>query len=494
MQTLLERQVIETIRHARMVSPGDRVAVAVSGGADSVALLRILAGLRQTLGITLLTAHFDHQLRGAESDADAEFVAGLAREHGLEHICEREDVAAAAALHRLNLEDAARRLRYAFFQRIVEQERATRVAVAHTADDQAETLLARLFRGTGPSGLAGIYPVLGSIIRPLLGIRRQDLREYLRGRGQPWREDLSNSDLRRQRAHIRAQLMPLLERDFSPEIVGHLGELARLSREEREFWSVLVEDRVNTFVRADKGRYTVQISDLLSPLALSGGLASASQQYAHAFRTLTERLIRRLYEKVRGNCHDLSAAHVRQVIHLATECASGSRIELPGGVVAERNFESITFSKFAGGPRVPRRGETALVPLAYHYVSSVPKGGVEAISVPELGVRFLLKVIDCSSTERDTRREDTLDIDLLHGRLILRNWHPGDAYRPQGHRRTRKLKHLFLARRVPIGERVGWPVMECDGKIVWVRGMPPAADFCAGDQTTKGLRIQEDRS
>ena len=155
------------------------------------------------------TAHFDHRLRGAESDADAEFVAGLAREHGLEYICEREDVAAAAALHRLNLEDAARRLRYAFFQRIVEQGRATRVAVAHTADDQAETVLARLFRGTGPSGFAGIHPVLGSIIRPLLGIRREDLREYLRAASaNPGARISPISDLSRQRAQIRAQLLP----------------------------------------------------------------------------------------------------------------------------------------------------------------------------------------------------------------------------------------------------------------------------------------------
>jgi tRNA(Ile)-lysidine synthase len=490
MKTSLEQQVLGTVRHSRMVDPGDRVAVAVSGGADSVALLRLLALLRNTLGITLVVAHFDHGLRGAESEGDAQFVAALSREHGFECICDREDVAGAAARQRLNLEDAGRRLRYAFFRRIVEQGRATRVAVAHTADDQAETLLARLFRGTGPAGLVGIHPVLGSIVRPLLATRREALREYLRGLVQPWREDLTNLDRSRQRARIRAQLLPVLEKDFSPTIVSHLSELARLSREEREFWNALVEDRFRAFVRESKGGFTVPIGALMSPLVLSTDSAGPVQLSGPVFRPLTERLIRRLYEGVRGNCEDLSARHVEQVIRLAAECVSGSRIELPGGVVAERSFGSLVFFK-ARWPRARRAAEADHPLLAYHYVASVPLDGVATISVPELDAVFLLKVIDWSSMERDTKREDTLDTDLLKSALTLRNWKPGDAYRPRGHSQTRKLKQLFLELRIPKGERAEWPVIECGGSIVWVRGMLPAADFCAGKQTKTGLLIEE---
>jgi tRNA(Ile)-lysidine synthase len=493
MKLTLERQVLDAIHRERMVNPGDRVAVAVSGGADSVALLHLLADLRDTLGITLLVTHFNHSLRGPESEADAEFVAALSRQQGLEYICDREDVAAVAARQKLNLEDAARRLRYEFFQRIVAQGRATRVAVAHTADDQAETVLARLFRGTGPAGLAGIYPVLGPIIRPLLAARRENLREYLQGRGQSWREDLTNFDTSRQRAQIRAELLPVLEAKFSPKIVRHLSELARFSREEREFWSALVEERFRALVREHRGQFTVPIGGLMSPLGLSTGAASSPRDSGPALRTLTERLIRRLYEGVRGDCHDLSAVHVEQVIHLAAACESGSRIELPSGIVVERSFGNLIFSKAARRPRASRGVETAPAPLAYHYVASIPGEGMTAISVPELGTRFLLKVIDWSSTERDTKREDTLDADLLKSTLTLRNWQPGDAYRPRGHRQVRKLKQLFLARRVPRSERAHWPVIECGGRIVWVRDMPLASDFCAGDRTRTGLRIEEDR-
>jgi tRNA(Ile)-lysidine synthase len=492
MGTHLEQQILETIRRERMLTPGDRVAVAVSGGADSVALLRLLAGLRVELGITLLVVHFDHALRGAESDADARFVAELSREHSLEFRGEREDVAASAARLHLNLEDAARRLRYAFFQRVVEQGLAAKVAVAHTADDQAETVLARLFRGTGPSGLSGIHPRLGSVVRPLLGTRREDLRNFLRALGQDWREDLTNFDRSRQRARIRSQLLPVLEKDFSPGIVSHLSKLARLSREEQEFWNALVEERFRAFVQEDHGRFKIQISDLMSPMGLLCGQGSSARPSGPVFRVLTERLIRRLYEGVRGNREDLGAVHVEQIIHLAGECVSGSRVELPGGVVAERNFGTLIFEEAGGGPRTRPAAETDHSHLAYQYVMTLPTSGPTAISVPELGTRFRLKVIDWSSRERDTKLEETLDADLLKSALILRNWRPGDAYRPRGHRQLRKLKQLFLAHRVPRIERAHWPVIECGGSIVWSRGMPLAGDFCAGDRTRKGLRIEED--
>jgi tRNA(Ile)-lysidine synthase len=403
-------------------------------------------------------------------------------------------VAAEAARQHLNLEDAARRLRYAFFHSIVEQGQATKVAVAHTADDQAETLLARLFRGTGPAGLAGIQPVRGAIIRPLLAARREELREYLRSVGQPWREDVTNLDVSRQRARIRAQLLPVLERDFSPAIVRHLGELARLSRGEGEFWSALVDGRFRALAREEKGRLTIPVADLLSPLeVLSGGSVRAVRTPASAMRALTERLVRRLYEEVRGDCHDLSAVHVDQVIHLAAEGVSGSRVQLPGGVVAERDFGKLIFSRACSKRHARRSPETAEAHFAYQYVTGIPREGVAAISVPELGTRFLLKVVDWSCMERDTRREDTLDADLLKSTLTLRNWKPGDAYRPRGHRQARKLKQLFLAHRVSRGERIRWPVIECAGSIIWVRDMPLPGDFCAGHDTKRGLRIEEER-
>ena len=212
----------------------------------------------------------------------------LARERGIEFVLGREDVATVAVQKGWNLEDAGRRLRYEFFRRLVEEGRATRIAVAHSADDQAETVLAHIMRGTGPSGLAGIYPEIGPVVRPLLSIRRETLRAYLQEIGQTWREDSTNNDVQRTRAKIREQLLPAMERDFSPQIVGHLSELSRLAREESRFWASLVEDRFTTLVRSKDEMLSIGIDDLLSPLGSSLG---ASAQVANGSADLSAPLV-----------------------------------------------------------------------------------------------------------------------------------------------------------------------------------------------------------
>lgn len=359
MRTALEQRVLESIRDSRMFPAGARVGVAVSGGADSVSLLRLLEHLRNELGITLVVVHFDHMLRGAESDGDANFVAGLARARSLKFVTAREHVGELAARERLNVEDAARRLRYAFFDRVLSEKQASCIAIAHTADDQAETVLGRIMRGTGLTGLAGIRPIVespcgGALVRPMLNVRGRELREYLRAQGQEWREDSTNLDPRRLRARLRAQILPLIENDFSPAIVDHLGDLARFAREEEVFWTALVEDRLIAHAALDDAAHslTIRAHDLISPLLLR---TSSGEPGSETSRALTERLIRRLYEKVRGDRCDLSARHVDQIIRLATESTSGKRLELPGNIEVERIFDELVFSR-ARSTRHPLSG------------------------------------------------------------------------------------------------------------------------------------------
>ena len=509
MRTALEQRVLDFIRQSRMASPGDRVGIAVSGGADSVALLRLLESLRLELGVTLLVIHFDHMLRGAESDRDASFVEELARARGLEFVSARDDVRAAATLNAGNIEETARHLRYGFFERILASQKATRVAVAHTADDQAETILARMIRGTGLTGLASIYPVVdspsgGTIIRPLLHIRRQELRDYLQECGQEWREDATNADQSRLRARVRAQLLPILERDFSPAIVQHLGDLARFAREEESFWSALVEDRVAKYARITSNSHshnTLSISarDLLSPLMFGG---AGEQAAAPPARALTERLIRRLYEKVRGDRRELSARHVEQVIRLAAESTSGKRLRLPGRIAVERVFDDITFSRISQESvkqeydrqdRASFAHETKTEPASYQYVVDLPASGATTVAVPELSTCFHLKIVDWPLLESDTKTDSgAFDAGRLRSPLLLRSWRPGDAYRPRGHRQSRKLKQMFLVERVPRHQRVRWPVLESAGEVIWARGMAPAEGFCAREGTRVGLVIEEE--
>jgi len=509
MRTALEQRVLDFIRQSRMASAGDRVGVAVSGGADSVALLGLLESLRHELGVTLLLVHFDHMLRGAESDHDASFVEELARARGLEFVSAREDVRAAANLNTRNMEETARHLRYGFFERILASEKAMCIAVAQTADDQAETVLGHIIRGTGPTGLASIYPVVhspggGTIVRPLLSIRRQELRDYLRSRGQEWREDASNADQTRLRARIRAQLLPILERDFSPAVVQHLGDLARLSREEESFWSALVEDCLAKHARIASNSHSrtalsIGVHDLLSPIIFNGAGDGTAAQPA---RALTERLIRRLYEKVRGDRRELSARHVQQVIRLAAESISGKQLRLPGRIAAERVFDLITFSRIEQESIKSEHGrqnraslarETKAERASYQYVVDLPDRGATTVAVPELATCFHLKLVDWPLRESDTKTDSgAFDAGRLRSPLLLRSWRPGDAYRPRGHRQSRKLKQMFLVERVPRHQRVRWPVLESAGEVIWARGMAPAEGFCAREGTRVGLLIEEE--
>lgn len=505
MRTLFEQRVLEFIRQSRMIVAGDRVGVAVSGGADSVALFRLLESLRGELGVAILAVHFDHMLRDEESDADQRFVAELARASGVEYFSAREDVRAEAKRTGANLEETARRLRYAFFGRALKEGRSTRIAIAHTADDQAETVLGHMMRGTGLTGLAGIYPVVASsgggvFVRPLLSTRRQELRDYLNSRRQIWREDGTNLDETRLRARIRARLLPLLERDFSPAIVEHLGELARFAREQESFWVALVEDRLKSCSEVaeavDSGKSVkILAGDLLAPLPFMPDIVSTQDSEilnTGASRALAERLVRRLYETARGDRRELSARHVEQVMHLAADSTSGKRISLPGKIEVERVFDHLVFSTAAPARRSKTARETKAEPYTYQYVVSSLDRGETTLAVPELSTRFCLKMVDWPLPESDTKSESgVLDAAALRLPLILRNWRPGDAFRPFGHGRARKLKQMFLTERIPVRQRARWPVLESGGRVVWARGMAAAEDFRARENTKVGVLIEE---
>jgi tRNA(Ile)-lysidine synthase len=498
MRRILQARVLDTVERHSMIRSGDRIGVGVSGGADSVALLRLLAELRAQLGIQLFVLHFHHQLRGADADEDESFVAAMAREFGFDFVADRADVAAEARRRGWNLEDAGRRLRYQFFTSTISSLGLNRVAVAHTADDQAETVLAHLLRGTGLAGLAGIYPVSGSIIRPLLNIGRGDLREYLLTLKQPWREDASNQDTSRTRARIRYKLLPILQREFESASVTRLARIAGLARDEEIFWHALEDERFAALTsREPAGEISLRIADLLSPLPFLSAGNDHSTHYTNASvmpaLALTRRLVRRIFLELRGSRRQLTARHVDDVLRLASKSQSGAGIELPG-VLVERQFDRLVFCRATSYARLEKDSGENLTGFHFEVTIAHP-GSSESlrIVVPEIRRQFTLKVIDWPSVSSETRRgRETLDLDRLCWPLILRNWRPGDSYRPHRRRRVRKLKRMLLESRVPKRDRTGWPVLTSAGALVWALGFPIADEFAAGSGTTAGVVITEE--
>jgi tRNA(Ile)-lysidine synthase len=460
-----------------MLRPGDRVGVAVSGGADSVALLLLLLELREKLGIVLSVVHLNHKLRGEASDADEKFVAKLAAEHGLEFHNVSIHVARKARKERTNLEDTARRARYGYFHSLVESGALTRIAVAHTADDQAETVLAHILRGTGLAGLGGIHPLAGPVIRPLLQVRRGELRTYLRARRQRWREDATNRDTTRTRARIRRKLLPLLAKQFQPAIVEHLGTLAELAREDESFWDALVAKQAAELVQKRGEGLQIATSDLVEP---PGRMAEA--------QALSNRLVRHIVKGLKPRSGQLGAGHVRAVLELARHGQSGASLPLPGGVEVRKERDALAFH--ATGKNI-----AAGIPNKKHefeYNIDLARGAQE-LHVAELGCVFRFMVIDWPAKRAETSRDGAvLDRDRLRSPLVLRNWRPGDRMRPLGHRNAHKLKRLLNEKRVSRWARDGWPVLTSGGILAWARGFHVAAEFAADERTRAGMVIAEE--
>jgi tRNA(Ile)-lysidine synthase len=476
--TLLKR-----LQENHGISPGQRIGVAVSGGADSVALLHLLLELRERLGIVLSVAHLNHQLRGKASDSDEKFVAKLAERYALPFFVAKENVAAKAKQERANLEETARRSRYAFFERLVAEGYVDRIAVAHTADDQAETVLSHILRGTGIGGLAGIHPETGVVFRPLLKFRRAELRAYLRSRKQPWREDATNRDVTRTRARIRAKLIPFLEKQFQPAVVEHLCQLADFARADDWQLNFSAGIRVKVLAKKERNALRILIQDLVGP-PRKPSTESEDMKELHQNRiAVAGRMIRKIVETVKPRPGQLSGPHVHAVLRLARDPDSGKALHLPGGVEVRRERDSLLFRPLND------RAENSCESFAYPLDLSAGKCELP-LQEHSAGLRF--QVIDWPAQGRETSRTGAvLDHDKLVEPLVLRNWQPGDAMQPLGHQKRHTLSRLLNEAGVSRWQKATCPVLISGTKVVWCRGLPPATEFVPSESTRVGVVITE---
>jgi tRNA(Ile)-lysidine synthase len=469
----LAEQVIRYVRRHDLALPGNRIGVAVSGGADSVALLRLFLELRAELGVVLSVVHLNHKLRGAESDADEKFVRQIAAENQLECHCESSDVAADSAAERLSLETAAREARYGFFRRLLLERGLDRIATAHTLDDQAETVLLRIVRGAGTRGLAGIYPQLSvscsqfsdrprcaSIVRPLLAIRRKELEAYLIAQGQSWREDSSNRDLRHARNRVRHGILPRLARNLNPAVREALSELAEIARAEEQYWSREVDRSLQQCGATDthlgeSGARRLKLAALLElPLALQRRVIRAAAQALNL---------------------RLEFRHVEELLEIVGR-NSGTAV-LPNSSMASIETGRLVF----------RPAPRASSPVCdYEYRVPIPG----RVSIPETGMVLEASVVSLTCNERYSR-ETLLALAAVPGDLTVRNWRPGDRFWPAHTKAQKKVKELLQEKHLSDAERKLWPVLLSAGEIIWVRGFPPPARLQAREDEKQALLIRE---
>jgi tRNA(Ile)-lysidine synthase len=449
---------------------GRRILVALSGGADSVALLCLLRELQAGESIELAgAAHLNHQLRGGDADEDERFCAALAAREGTPFISGRVDVATAARAQRRSIEDAARDARYAFLERAADELAADVIAVAHTRDDQAETFLLRLLRGAGTRGLGSIRPRVGRVVRPLIDIGRDELREYLRERGQPFREDASNRDLANPRNRVRHELIPYLTTHFSPGVTNILAREADLARRDEEDLHARAIEIAPTIVleEEDEAGGVVRL-DAVRLAALHPALAS--------------RVARGVLGRLAGE-RFIGFEHVEQLLAMAVPGTGLTAISLPGQV-ARRNGNVIVLQRRSGrGGRPTANG--------FRYSLSIP-GSVHA---SDGGWTIAAELARETSSRWASRGVEVgIAADRLMLPLAVRSRRPGDRFRPLGAPGTRKLKDFLVDRKVPRAERDSLPlVVDGRDRIVWVAGQAVAEDFrvTAASQAVILLKVRD---
>ena len=501
----LATRLLANIRRHKLLKPGDRLGAAVSGGADSVALLRLLLELRGELGIVLSVVHFNHQLRGAESDADQAFVEELACHHALEIHVGGENVSQQAAASKKSIEHTAREIRYRYFEGLIRDGTLNKVATGHTLDDQAETVLMHVIRGTGLQGLAGIRPQLdaddvgeqrcGAMVRPMLGIRRHEVEAYLRHHRQSWREDSSNSDVRFTRNRLRRELMPVLETRFNAEVAGALGTLSEIAQGEERYWEEKIEELRRSICHFEPPQWGPRNSTLIKagekwspppppdPVVIERmhqpGTATMDITIDAGRLSAQPLAVQRRFIMHLGNSAliPMDFAHVEAVLELAgPDVPSGKQLSLPLGWRAARQGD--TLHLLTPDLRGPDR-----FPSEYEYSLSVPG----SVAVWERSC-----VIEAVPMETPSESRDSLyACEKLPSQLLIRNWRPGDRFHPAHTRSAKKVKELLSQKHVPESERKGWPLAVAGDEVVWLLGFPAPAKFQPTKLTQAAILIRE---
>ena len=454
----------KTIRDNDMIRGGEGVLLAVSGGPDSVALLRALYLLKEEFNLSFTVAHLNHSCRGGESDAEEAFVRELSALHGLPLIVRKLPAGA------IKGEEEAREARYRFLDEAARERSLSKIALGHTADDQAETILMRLLRGAGPTGLKGMAPVReGRFIRPLIDVTRSEVEAFLKGEGLTSRLDSSNLDPRFLRNRIRHELIPYLEKHFNPHIKDTLLALSTIMREEEEFMVSALDKELPRLVRFQGEDRVILMRPpfLLLPPALK------------------LRALRWALSKAGGDLRGVSLRHVIQALSIVEGIYPNRLACLPKGIKVMREYDRIIISR--------GMEEDPFARLDFSYPLQVPG----TTTIPEAGAAIRAELVEGEVHELPLQAAIAcMDWDKIVGAihelplLYVRSPRPGDRFRPLGMGGSRKVQDFFVDAKVPRAERWKRPLVVCGERIVWVPGWRIAQGTEVGPDTRKILRLE----
>ncbi len=449
----------KTILKYEMLEPGEKIIVGVSGGADSMALLHALWEIRRDFHLSLVVAHLDHGLR-PDAGKDKSFVRKVSSDLGIPFVSRRVDVQVKQKKKNLNLQEAAREARYSFLLETAKTQKATKISLGHTADDQAESVVMRILRGSGTRGLSGIPPVRGGIIiRPLIEVWRQEVEDFLKEKKVIYLTDPSNRSWHFLRNRVRQELLPLLQQ-YNPQFRQTIVQMADLFRAEEKFWQKILEEKFSSLLRyRKKESFTLDIPSLIAqPLPIR----------LRSFRYAIEKLV--------GNLRRVGFSHILAIENLMQNAEPNKSLELPQGLWVAKAYQSLIFS----------RNQEKIIPFEY----SVP--GTGYVEIPEIGrgMNFQIKPQKEWGRIKEIPSIALLDYDAIDFPLIIRSFRPGDRSRPLGMEGEKKVKDFFIDRKIPAPQRKKTPLLFHKDHLLWIAGFRIDHQSRLRPETKRVLRVE----
>ncbi|HRC80531.1 MAG TPA: tRNA lysidine(34) synthetase TilS [Sedimentibacter sp.] len=460
MHELIKNNII----NKKLIVDGDNILIALSGGPDSVFLFHNLRKLKDIISFNLYASHINHMYRGKDAMHDEEFVRDLCQKYGVRLFVKRKNAAEYARELKVTEEEAGRVLRYGFFNENLSQIGGGKIALAHNLNDQAETVLQRLIRGTGIDGLSAMSFQKSNLIRPMLNVSRDEIMAYLHGNNYRYCIDITNSQDIYGRNKIRLNLIPYLEKNFNPNIQVTLSRMAEAMERDKKIIEKYIDIKFKELLKDRSDSKLVLDLNLLRALDVGE----------------RGRIIRRGIEELKGNTVNVEMKHIDNAISLMDAGKTGKKIDLTGGFTIEISYDNFIINK--GLDKVPE--------FEYNIALN------EITHIKEVNKTLLARVFEAGTeTWEDTEDKDSfcVDFDLVKGSLTVRNRRPGDSITPCGMEGSKKVKDVFIDLKIPKEERDSRLIVADDENIIWLEGYRINDKYKINESTKKILKISTGR-
>lgn len=461
----MKEKVINVIKKHDLIARDDNILVGVSGGPDSMVLLHILNEIKEELGFNIYVAHINHGIRKEEADSDEEFVKDVCSELLIPFHSTKVNMDEYARKNKLTSEEAGRAIRYGFFNKILRNIGGGKIAVAHNKNDQAETLLMRFFRGTGLEGLRGMEYKNGNIIRPLLDVSREDIEKYCSDNAILVRIDRTNLEPIYGRNKTRLEVIPYIAQNYNKGIIDTLARTSKLMQMDSEFILGIVEKKYKNVVVEESQNSIVLDIDKLK-----------EEHYS-----IKSRIIRQSIEKINGNLKGIEEKHINIINNLMKENTTGKSINITNNIDIKISYGHIIIEKKSKSKKV-------------YFKYPIHIG--ETVYINELGVTINSKVLPIAEIDINYINGfiKYFDYDKIKDVLHIRNRRDGDRFTPLGMKGSKKLKDFFIDEKVPREERDSIPIIEDNGKIIWVVGHRISEEYKVSSNTSRVLLLEYKKS